>query len=215
MIKLVIFDLDGTLLNTISDLAIAANYALEKVGFPKRDEKECQSFVGNGVSKLLERALPPQARTPENLEKMKKEFFSFYDAHLWDTTFAYDGILELVKELHNKGILLAVASNKYQSATERLVQHFFKNIPFVSVLGQRENIPTKPNPQIVNDIVKIAKVNSAEVLYVGDSDVDMQTANNAKVKSCAVTWGFRDRDLLKQYHPNYIVDNPLQVLKIL
>ncbi len=212
---LVIFDLDGTLLNTIDDLAAAANHALWAYGFAPRSVAECRSFVGNGVTKLLERALPENARTPENLERMHGEFFTYYDAHIWDKTRPYGNISAILTALQGRGIQLAVASNKYQRATQRLVAHFFPRVSFVAVLGQRENVPTKPDPQIVQEILSLAKEPHANTLYVGDSGVDMQTAQNAGVKACGVTWGFRSREELAAYHPAYIIDAPYQLLDLL
>lgn len=209
--KVVIFDLDGTLLNTIADLAAAANHALTALGFPRRGEEECTRFVGNGVTKLLERALPDGAKTPENVERMREEFFKYYDEHLWDKTTVYPGITELLEALQTQGALLAVASNKYQSATERLVKHFFPQIHFLDVLGQRDGVPVKPDPDIVHEILLSAGVKKEDVLYVGDSDVDMQTAQNAGVRVCAVTWGFRSRELLEGYRPDFITGNPADI----
>lgn len=215
MKQLVIFDLDGTLLNTIDDLACAANHALEALGLPVRSQAECQRFVGNGVGKLLERALPEGHKTPEDLEKIRPAFFAYYDQHLADKTLPYTGLAELLAELQRRGVKLAVASNKYQSATERLVKHFFPQIHFVAVLGQREGIPTKPNPQIVEDILLAAGVSREDTLYVGDSDVDMQTAKNAGVRVCGVLWGFRTRAVLEQYHPDFLTENPAEILNML
>lgn len=209
--KIVLFDLDGTLLNTIADLAAAANHALETLGFPRRAENECVQFVGNGVTKLLERALPEGAKTPVNVESMREEFLKYYDAHLWDATFVYPGISELLEALQARGIMLAVASNKYQSATERLVKHFFPQIKFFDILGQREGFPIKPDPDIVYEILLSAGAQKQDVLYVGDSDVDMQTAKNAGVRVCAVTWGFCPREVLQSHHPDFMTDNPSDI----
>ena len=212
---LVIFDLDGTLLNTLDDLSAAANYALAACGFPARTVDECRQFVGNGVSKLLERALPHGQQTPENMLRMKTAFFAYYDVHLADFTQPYCGVPELLRALHARGVKLAVASNKYQRAAERLISHFFPSVSFAAVLGQREGVPVKPHPQIVQDILAAAGQTPAKALYVGDSDVDMQTAQNAGVKACGVTWGFRPRELLAAYQPAYLVDTPHQILEIL
>ena len=209
---LVIFDLDGTLLNTIDDLAAAANHALVACGFPARSVEECRQFVGNGVTKLLERALPLADCTAENLTRMREVFFSYYDAHLWDQTLPYSGIADVLTELQTRKIKLAVASNKYQSATERLVEHFFSNIQFAAVLGQRENIPVKPVPQIVEDILQASQEPKSYCLYVGDSDVDMQTARNAGVKACGVTWGFRSWEVLAADKPTYLINHPQELL---
>ncbi len=213
--QLVIFDLDGTLLNTIADLAASANYALEKLGYPRRSETQCRAFVGNGVTKLLERALPDGAKTPENVALMRAVFQAHYDAHNADATFAYPGMADLLAALAQKGIKLAVASNKYQSATEKLVRLYFPQVEFCAVLGARENVPVKPDPQIVRDILQAAGVAKENVLYVGDSDVDMQTAQNAQVKACAVTWGFRTREQLLPYAPAAWADKATDILNAL
>ena len=212
MKQLVIFDLDGTLLNTIADLAAAANHALGALGLPVRSQAECQSFVGNGVGKLLERALPEGKKTPEYMAKIRPAFFEYYDKHLADATLPYTGMAQLLAQLQKRGIKLAVASNKYQSATERLVKHFFPDIHFTAVLGQREGIPVKPDPAIVNDILFAAGCAREDVLYVGDSDVDMQTAKNAGVRVCGVLWGFRTREVLAEYQPDYLTATPNEIL---
>lgn len=209
---LVIFDLDGTLLNTIEDLAASANYALKTLGFPLRKEEECRSFVGNGVTKLLERALPEGAKTPENIEKMRAVFQTHYDAHNTDATSVYPGVSAVLETLNARGIKLAVASNKYQSATEKLIKHYFPQIPFCCVFGAREGVPVKPNPQVVADILQLAHTPKENVLYVGDSDVDMQTAQNASLRACAVLWGFRSRTQLEPYHPACWAERPDDIL---
>ncbi len=208
---LVIFDLDGTLLDTIADLAAAANAALKEKGYPVRTQKECQQFVGNGVNKLLERALPDGHKTAQEVAAIRPAFFAYYDQHLADVTKPYPGMAELLEALHLRGVKLAVASNKYQSATERLVKQFFPDIPFTAVLGQREGIPVKPDPSIVEEILWAAGVPRERVLYVGDSDVDMQTAHNAGVRVCAVTWGFRSREELAAYKPDFIANTPPEI----
>ncbi len=213
--RLFIFDLDGTLLNTIDDLAEAANYALWAYGFAARSVDECRQFVGNGVIKLLERALPEQARTPENIARLRDAFFTYYDEHLWDKTHPYMGIKGILTAMQARGMNLAVASNKYQSATERLVEHFFPRLPFAAVLGQRDNVPAKPHPQIVQDILTAAGETAEHTLYIGDSGVDMQTAQNAGVKACGVTWGFRSRDELAAYRPAYLIDTPQQLVDLI
>ena len=211
---LVIFDLDGTLLNTIDDLASAANAALSACNLPTRSVEQCRQFVGNGVSKLLERALPKEKQDPALLSRMHEAFFTYYDAHLADRTCPYVGIGDLLQALQMRKIKMAVASNKYQRATQWLVEHFFPSIHFSAVLGQRDNIPVKPHPQIVQDILATAQENPAFCVYVGDSDVDMQTARNAGVKACAITWGFRTRELLRTYEPAYLIDRPADLLML-
>ena len=188
MKKLVIFDLDGTLLDTIADLAGATNYALTQLGYPTHDTDTIRTFVGNGINKLLERALPANEQTEENVMRMRSYFVPYYDAHNADLSSPYPGIEVLLQTLQKNGIEIAVASNKYQEATTKLVKHYFPTIQFAEVLGQRENIPVKPHPTIVFDILNKTGINKKDVLYVGDSGVDMQTAHNAEVDAIGVTW---------------------------
>lgn len=214
MKKLVIFDLDGTLLNTIADLAQSTNHALAALGYPTHKEEEYNFMVGNGINKLFERALPEEEKTEENVLRVRKEFVPYYDQHNADKSRPYPGITELLDELQAKGLQVAVASNKYQAATEKLIAHYFPNIRFTAVFGQREGVNVKPDPTVVYDILKIAQISKKDVLYVGDSGVDMQTAIHAEVTSCGVTWGFRPRAELETFHPNYIINKAEEVLEI-
>ena len=211
MKKLVIFDLDGTLLNTIADLANSTNYALTVLGYPIHEPDKYNFMVGNGINKLFERALPDGEKTEENVLRVRQEFVPYYDQHNADKSRPYPGVTELLETLQTAGMQLAVASNKYQAATEKLIAHYFPNIKFTAVFGQREGIPVKPDPIIVKEILQIAKVQEEETLYVGDSGVDMQTAINAGVTSCGVTWGFRPRTELESFHPDHIVDNAEEI----
>lgn len=212
MKKLVIFDLDGTLLDTIADLAGATNYALAQLGYPTHDTDAIRTFVGNGINKLLERALPANEQTEENIMRMRSYFVPYYDAHNADLSSPYPGIEVLLQSLQEKGIEIAVASNKYQEATTKLVKHYFPTIRFAEVLGQRENIPVKPHPTIVFDILNKTGIDKKEVLYVGDSGVDMQTAQNAEVDAIGVTWGFRSRTELETLHPMGIIDKAEELM---
>lgn len=207
MKKLVIFDLDGTLLNTIADLAHSTNYALNKLGYPTHEIDQYHFMVGNGINKLFERALPEGEKSEENVLRVRKQFIPYYDQHNADDSCPYPGIPELLSNLQTAGIQLAVASNKYHSATQKLIEHYFPEIHFTAVFGQREGRNVKPDPTIVFDILKIADVDKKEVLYVGDSGVDMQTAANAGITACGVTWGFRPRTELEKFNPSYIVDS--------
>ena len=215
MKKLVIFDLDGTLLDTIADLAESANHALKQLGYPTRDVETIRTFVGNGVNKLLFRALPDEEKTEENMMRMRTHFVPYYDAHNADLSAPYPGIVALLEELQAKGLRMAIASNKYQEATAKLVKHYFPMIDFVEVLGQREGINVKPDPTIVFDILQKAGVSKEETLYVGDSGVDMQTAINAGVDAIGVTWGFRPRTELEDFHPMGLIDQAEELLGFL
>ena len=214
MKKLAIFDLDGTLLNTIADLAHSTNYALNKLGYPTHEIEKYNFMVGNGINKLFERALPEGEKTEENVLRVRKEFIPYYDIHNADDSRPYPGVPELLTDLQSAGIQIAVASNKYQAATEKLIAHYFPNIHFTAVFGQREGISVKPDPTVVFDILKLAKVEKDEVLYIGDSGVDMQTAANAGVTACGVTWGFRPKSELEEFKPTYIVDTTEKILSL-
>ncbi len=214
MKKLVIFDLDGTLIDTIADLAASVNEALAACGFPVHTVDAYRFFVGNGISKLFERALPEGEKTEANILRMRQLFLTHYSRHNTEKSMPYPGIPELLDRLDKAGVLLAVASNKYHEGTCRLIGHFFGSVPFVKVLGQREGIPPKPDPSIVQEIMAASGVRKEEVLYVGDSGVDMQTAHLADVDACGVTWGFRPRAELEICQPAYIVDRPGDILSL-
>lgn len=214
--KLVIFDLDGTLLYTVPDIAAATNQALAACGWPIHSEAEIASYIGNGINKLFERALPPENRTQEEVLRIRSLFLPYYNEHCADATRPFDGIPELLSAICARGIKVAVASNKYHPATEKLMRHFFPQIPFCAVFGEREGVPRKPEPDIVRDILDKAGIHCPdEVLYVGDSGVDMQTAANAGLEAVAVTWGCRTREELASFCPAYIVDRPEQIAGIL
>lgn len=215
MKQLIIFDLDGTLLNTIADLANSTNYALSQLGINAHPLESFNTFVGNGIRKLFERALPVTVRTPEMVEKVRSLFIPHYDIHNIDKTTIYPGITELLTTLQDRGIKIAVASNKYQKASEKLMKHYFPNIQFCGILGQREGIPVKPDACIVNEILKIAGVPAESVLYVGDSGVDMQTAKNGQVESVGVTWGFRPLTELLANGAQHIINKPEELVELI
>lgn len=214
MKQLVIFDLDGTLLNTIADLGNAANHALERAGLPIHPITAYPRFVGNGVRRLIERVLPEGLRTREKVDELLAYFKEYYDSHLHVDTVPYPGIPELLAELTRRDIKVAVASNKYQSAVDRLIGHFFPDIPWAAVEGQKEGFPTKPDPSIVFEILSLVPTPKSEVLYVGDSGVDMETARRACVDSVGVTWGFRPLEELLANHADQIAGTPNQILRL-
>ena len=212
---IIIFDLDGTLLNTIDDLGYACNYALEKTGHPTFPIEAYPAKVGNGINNLIRRALPESERTEENILRVREFFVPYYNEHNCDYTHPYTGIPEVLAALKEQGHLLAVASNKYQAATEKIVNHFFPGI-FDVILGEREGIERKPNPQIVRDILKRLRVtgDGLRVLYLGDSLVDYETAKNANVPFVACSWGFVSRERLVTAEIATIVDTPKDILKL-
>ncbi len=214
MKQLVIFDLDGTLLNSIADLGAAANFALTQCGFPTHPVESYPRFVGSGVTKLLERVLPESARSAEQVEVMRRYFKEFYGEHMTDATVPYPGIPELLEQLTSRGIAVAVASNKYQSAVEHLIAHYFPEIPWVAVEGHKEGIPVKPDPSIVFEILSKRPTQKDAVLYVGDSGIDMETARRACVESAGVTWGFRSLTELREHFADHIADTPSALLRL-
>lgn len=212
MTKLAIFDLDGTLLNTVEDLGNATNYALEQCGFPIHPIDEYYQMVGRGIYNLFRAAIPSEYATEDNVQRMASYFIPCYDAHKCDCTRPYDGIPEMLKTITDMGVRLAVASNKYQDGAEKLVHHFFGDYEFVKILGQREGQPIKPDPAIVDQVLaEVPAITKAETVYIGDSNVDMQTGLNAAVRTIGVAWGFRGRDELAAYSPSAIVDTPAQL----
>ncbi len=215
MKKLIIFDLDGTLLNTICDLGQAANYALEHSGFPIHDLSTYPYFVGNGVGRLLERVLPPENRDADTISRVRDIFQQYYERHLWDHTTPYPGICDLLDKLARRGMKFAVASNKYQAATSALIAHFFPRLPFESVHGMRPDIPAKPDPSVVFNVLRTMPTPKSEVLYVGDSGVDMETARRACVDSVGVTWGFRPVSELRQFLAQHIISTPAALLDLI
>lgn len=194
--KLVLFDLDGTLVDTLKDLAVSTNYALKKYGYEVHPIEAYKEFVGNGVYKLIERALPQEARTEETIHTLKEAFIEYYDAHLTDYTRPYEGVEETLEILKEQEVLLAVVTNKPHAQAVRVVEACFKANTFSEVCGQRDGIPHKPDPMVIRQILTSYGVDKEEALYIGDSDVDMQTAQNAEVKGLGASWGFRTEDEL-------------------
>lgn len=212
--QLVIFDLDGTLLDTVADLANATNRALEQCGYPTHPVDAYYQFVGNGINKLFARALPADSSNEDNVLRIRSLFVPCYNEHNADCSCPYPGIMGLLEELQSRGVLIAVASNKYHEATVKLVRHFFSGISFSVILGQREGVPIKPAPDIVYDILRETGVSAEQALYVGDSGVDMQTALNAGVESVGVTWGFRSEEELNAHGAVHIVHSAEDILQI-
>ena len=215
MKRLVIFDLDGTLLYTIEDLGHAANYALEKNGFATHTLASYPFFVGNGVRRLITRVLPEEHRDDSTIDRLLKDFRAFYDEHCCDCTKPYPGIPELLRDLRDQYVQVAVASNKYDAAVQKIIHHYFGDIDFVAIEGQKEGVNVKPDPSVVFSILSQARVPKREVLYVGDSGVDMETARRACVDSVGVTWGFRPEKELVEYYAGTIIHQPGAILSLI
>ena len=230
MYRLIVFDLDGTLINTIADLAAACNYALRMTGHREHAVEDYPRMVGNGIYKLMSRSLRAQgidaAEDSPEVMAMTPYFKEYYNLHNADHSTPYPGIPELLKTLSSPlpldgergtgGKGLCIASNKYHAATEVIVHHFFPDIPFAAILGQRDGVAKKPDPTIVYELMEQTGVtDKREVLYVGDSLVDIATARNAGVDVVAVTWGFQKKDELQAARPDYLVDSTKEILRII
>ncbi len=212
MKKLVIFDLDGTLLNTINDLGQSCNYALQQLGYATHPLSAYPFMVGGGVRKLIERAQPDAS--PETVDEIITIFKQHYDHHNTDTSTPYSGIHDMLRALRDAGVQVAVASNKYQEAVTQIISHFFPDIPFVSVQGQQPGRNVKPDPSIVFSILGICPTPKQDVLYVGDSAVDIETARRACLENCGVTWGFSPVSHLRGAYADHIVSTPAEILRL-
>ena len=207
-----IFDLDGTLLDTLADLAASTNYALRKHGMPEHTIDDVRRFVGNGVRKLMERAVPDGADNPL-FDKAFATFRQHYMEHSLDTTRPYEGVPEMLAELHERGCHIAVVSNKMMAATQELCRHFFPDTVEVAI-GEHEaaGIRKKPAPDTVFAALQSLGVEKYNAVYVGDSDVDIETAANAGLPCISVLWGFRDRDFLIQHGAKTFISAPSELL---
>ncbi len=212
MTKLIIFDLDGTLLNTIEDISGSCNYALDKCGYPTHDIKAYRYFVGSGIRNLILRALPEKDRTEENAIKVEEHFYPHYDIHKCDKTAPYPGMLKVLQTLQKEGKKIAVATNKYQEGADGVIEEYFPEIHFDIVLGQVDSRPIKPAPDIVYEAMNSAGVTPEETIYIGDSDIDMKTGLSAGVRTVGVAWGFREEDELAAYKPWRIIKNVEDIL---
>ena len=199
MKKAVIFDLDGTLLNTLDDLADSTNYALSRFGYPARTIEEVRQFVGNGVAKLIERAIPEGKNNP-NFEKCLAIFKENYAQNMYNKTAPYNGIIEMLSNLKSKGIKIAVVSNKFDLAVKELCKKYFEGfIDFAAGENEAQGIKKKPAPDTVISVLNEFNFASEDAVYVGDSDVDLETAKNSGMPCISVLWGFRDKEFLAEH----------------
>ncbi len=187
-----IFDLDGTLLDTIDDLKEAVNHAMSLRGFPTFTRDEVMAMVGHGARNLMRKALPLGHKDDDMVNAAYDDFKAYYITHIDVHTKPFPGIHDLLTQLHQEGVLLAVASNKFQEGTEYLIKEFFHEIPFEAVLGGRPNFPLKSDPEIINEVLRKAGVEKENAVMIGDSPTDMETAANGGVRGIAVNWGYRD-----------------------
>ena len=207
-----VFDLDGTLLNTLDDLMDSVNFALEKCGFKTRSYEEVRAFVGNGVRLLVERAVPA-GTSKADTDRVFKEFTAHYDINMENKTRPYDGVKDLLAALKARGIRTAIVSNKYDSAVKQLAKKLFGDMIDTAV-GESETVAKKPAPDGVLSALETLGSVRSNAFYIGDSDVDAETAKNAKIDFIGVTWGFRDRSLLETFPHIAIVDRPEQILSL-
>ena len=210
--KLVIFDLDGTLLDTIDDLKEAVNHAMSLRGFPTFMRDEVMAMVGHGARNLMRKALPDGHKDDDMVDAAYNDFRAYYITHIDVHTKPFPGIHDLLTQLHQEGVMLAVASNKFQEGTEHLIKEFFPEIPFVAVLGGRPGFPLKPDPEIVCEVLRKADVNKEDAVMIGDSDTDMETAANGGIRSIAVNWGYRDRSSIENLKVANSVEELHQIL---
>lgn len=211
MYKVYIFDLDGTLLDTLGDLAASVNYALRTHGLPQHSTDDVRRFVGNGVRKLMERAVPGGADHPL-FDAAFATFRQHYMAHALDTTRPYEGIPQVLDELQRRGCRLAVVSNKMMAATQQLCRHFFPQIQVAVGEHEADGIRRKPAPDTVVEALRQLNVDKADAVYVGDSDVDILTAAATGLPCISVLWGFRDRDFLLSHGATCLVTTPTELL---
>jgi len=207
-----IFDLDGTLLNTLNDLAASTNYALRSAGMPEHSVEDVRRFVGNGVKKLMERAIPDGLENPK-FDETYATFRRHYLEHSLDTTKPYEGIPEVLAELKRRGKKLAIVSNKFYAATQELAKHFFPETIQVAI-GERENIHKKPAPDTVLEAMRQLGVGKEGSIYIGDSDVDIDTAKNVGIPCISVLWGFRDKDFLISHGATHLIKTPKELLEL-
>jgi phosphoglycolate phosphatase len=194
--RLVIFDLDGTLIDSLEDLGAAVNHALSLRNLPLHTREDYRKMVGHGVRNLVEKALEASVGTDSYVDAALADFTEYYSAHIDVHTRPYPGIPELLADLQAAGVRLAVASNKFQEGTERLICSLFPDIQFVAILGNRPGYPLKPAPEIVQDVLRKADIGPSDAVMVGDSPTDMRTAANGGIEGLAVTWGYRTADEL-------------------
>ena len=221
MFNVYVFDLDGTLLDTLQDLANSVNYALRQHGMPEHSIDDIRRFVGNGVRLLMERAVPDGARNPQ-FEAAFATFRQHYMQHSLDTTRPYDGIPELIHELKARGCQMAVVSNKMMAATQELVHHFFPDIPVAIGEHEAAGIRKKPAPDTVFEALRQLGIihhpssiihHPSDIVYIGDSDVDIETARNSGLPCISVLWGFRSRDFLLAHGATTFAERPADILR--
>ena len=214
MYRTVIFDLDGTLLNSIGDLAAAANYVCRKNRWPEHTEEEIMGMVGHGIPNLVRQFSPEEARSTLMVLNTTSQFNQYYGCHNMELTRPYEGVAELLQQLKAAGVQLAVCSNKADNFSRAIVEHYYPGV-FDLVRGNLNGMPVKPDPTVVREIMRDLDASYLSAMMVGDSSVDIQTGHNAGIKACGVTWGFRSRESLAEAEADAIADTPAELGKLL
>lgn len=214
MYQYVIFDLDGTLLNTLDDLADAGNWVCANRGWPTHSTEDFKRFVGNGLAKMAERMAPQAFRSPEAVQGILDEFMPYYDAHKADKTAPYEGMTEALKTLKAAGVHMAVLSNKAHELAGPVVEDYYPGLLPV-VQGALAGVPTKPDPTLLHRLMKELGAEVENTLFVGDSNVDIRTAKNGGLTSCGVLWGFRSRSELEAEGADFLAETPDQLVDLI
>lgn len=212
MFDTLIFDLDGTLINSLEDLKDSTNYALKNFGYEEKSLEEIRNYVGDGVKKLIERALPDGINNTK-FDECLDIFKTHYKSNMFNKTKPYPQIIELLKELKKNNIKTGVVSNKFDIAVKEICNKYFGNLIDIAI-GESENIQKKPSPNGVLKIINLHKANIKNCIYIGDSEVDIQTAKNANIKSIGVCWGYRSKQILKDNNADYIVETPKEIIEL-
>jgi phosphoglycolate phosphatase len=213
MIKAVLFDMDGTVLNTLNDIKDSVNYALSQFGLSPKSDDDIKLAIGNGAYTLIERVVP-KTYTEEKIRQVFNVYQPYYEKHSNIHTGPYPGIMDLLKDLKKRGYQIGVVSNKFEHMVQKLNEEIFQGL-FDVAIGEVKNIPIKPAPDMIYKALKMLNVTQDEVIYLGDTKTDMQTANNAHIRSVGVTWGFRDENELKEHGAKHIIHHPMSLIELL